>query len=864
MAKGKKKADLKISGMHCATCAVTVEDAAKSLGKGVEAKVNFGNDTAQVEFDPDMVSLREIEAAIRGAGYEVIQEELIIRVGGMMCATCVETIEKALSSLPGVLQARVNLATEKAYLTYNSSVSSVEDMKGVIEEAGYQYLGIAEDLSPEAEEKARQRDLSDKLRRFSVGFAVSIPLFILMFIPLQVPMHTLSWFMLVVSTPVFFYVAYPIFRAARTALRNRTLNMDVMYAMGTGVAYGASVLGTLGIVLTHDFMFYDTAIMLASFLLLGRYLEARAKGRTSEAIRTLVGLRPRTALVIRDGNETETAIEDVATGDLVIVKPGGKIPVDGEVIMGESYVDESMITGEPLPVLKQKGSKVIGGTLNTNGIFNFRTEKVGKDTVLAQIISLVEEAQATKPPVQRIADVAVSYFIPVVLLIAIGAFAAWYFLMGATLLFALTALISVLVVACPCALGLATPTAVTVGVGRGAELGILIRNGEVLEVADHLTTVLFDKTGTLTRGKPAVTDVVPVGIDDRTLLSLASSVERNATHPLADAIVRKAEEMRVPVEQSGEFITFGGKGVAARVLGEEVLVGNRVLLAEKSVEIPTETDQQIIRLEEEGRTAVLVAVAGRIAGIIGIADTVKETTAEAIRDLTDMGLSVAMITGDNKRTADAVGRQVGISRIIAEVLPQDKEREVKALQGAGDVVAFVGDGINDAPALARADVGIAIGSGTDVAIESGDIVLIKDDLIDAVAAIQLSRKVMSRIKQNIFWAFAYNSVLNPAGCGSSVPVYRVHIQPGACSVCNGSEFCDRGIPLPPVEKVYTPCKEREESEVKGMAIDPICKMTVDEKTAKFTSEFKGRTYYFCAPGCKKKFDTDPAKYAEMA
>ncbi|HPW11480.1 MAG TPA: copper-translocating P-type ATPase, partial [Methanoregulaceae archaeon] len=459
----------------------------------------------------------------------------------------------------------------------------------------------------------------------------------------------------------------------------------------------------------------------------------------------------------------------VATGDLVIVKPGGKIPVDGEVTGGESYVDESMITGEPIPVLKQIGSKVIGGTLNTNGIFTFRTEKVGKDTVLAQIISLVEEAQATKPPVQRIADVAVSYFIPVVLLIAIGAFAAWYFLMGATLLFALTALISVLVVACPCALGLATPTAVTVGVGRGAELGILIRNGEALELADHLTTVLFDKTGTLTRGKPAVTDVVPADVDDLTLLSLAASVERNASHPLADAIVRKAGEMRVPIEQSGEFITFGGKGVAARVLGEEVLVGNRVLLAEKSVAIPTEIDQQIIRLEEEGRTAVLVAVAGRVAGIIGIADTVKETTAEAIRDLTDMGLSVAMITGDNKRTAEAVGRQVGISRIIAEVLPQDKEREVKALQGAGDVVAFVGDGINDAPALARADVGIAIGSGTDVAIESGDIVLIKDDLIDAVAAIQLSRKVMSRIKQNIFWAFAYNSVLIPLAAGVLYP-----------------------------------------------------------------------------------------------
>ena len=767
--KGMRKADIRISGMHCATCAVTIEDAVGSLGKGTTAKVNFGTDSARIEFDPDLVSLREIEAVIKGAGYDVIHDEVIIRVGGMMCATCVETIEKALSSFPGVIHARVNLATEKAYVTYNPSVTSIEEMKGAIENAGYQYLGVAEDLSLEAEERARERDLSDKFRRFSIGFAVSIPLFLLMFIPLPVGMHTLSWFMLVVSTPVFFYVAYPIFRAALSALRNRTLTMDVMYAMGTGVAYGASVLGTLGIVLTHDFMFYDTAIMLASFLILGRYLEARAKGRTSEAIRKLVGLRPRTALVLRDGNETEIAIEDVAAGDLVIVKPGEKIPVDGEVVDGESYVDESMITGEPIPVLKSKGSKVVGGTLNTNSIFTFRTEKVGKDTVLSQIITLVEEAQATKPPVERIADVAVSYFIPIVLTIAISAFLLWYLVLDSSLLFALTALISVLVVACPCALGLATPTAVTVGVGRGAELGILLRNGEALEVADRITTVVFDKTGTLTRGKPEVTDLIPFGIDERTLLSLAGSVEKNATHPLAEAVVRKAEELHVPLESSPEFTTFAGKGVIARVLGEEVLVGNRVIFAERNIVIPPELDQQIIRLEETGRTVVLVAVAGNNAGIIAIADTVKKTTPEAIQELKDMGLSVAMITGDNKRTAEAVGGQVGISRVIAEVLPEDKEREVKSLQAAGSVVAFVGDGINDAPALARADVGIAIGSGTDVAIESGDIVLIKDDLLDVAAAIQLSRKVMGRIKQNIFWAFAYNALLIPLAAGILYP-----------------------------------------------------------------------------------------------
>ncbi len=765
----KITADLKISGMHCATCSLTIDDAIAGIGKGTTAQANFGTDSARVKFDPAQVTLEEIEKVVRAAGYDVINDEVVLKVGGMVCATCVETIEKALSALPGVLQARVNLATEKAYVAYNASVTSLDDMKSAIEAAGYQYLGVAEELSLEAEEKARRKDLSEKMRRFTVGFAVSIPLFILMFLPLPVSMETLSWFLLIISTPVFVYVASPIFRAAGNALRNRTLNMDVMYAMGTGVAFGASVLGTLGIVLTREFMFYDTAIMLASFLILGRYLEARAKGKTSEAIRTLIGLRPKTATVIREGTETEIAVEDVAVGDILVVKPGEKIPVDGEVTGGGSYVDESMISGEPIPVLKEKGSPVIGGTLNTNGSFTFRADRIGKDTALAQIIRLVEEAQASKPPVQRIADVAVSYFIPVVLIIAFSAFSIWYFALDATLLFSLTALISVLVVACPCALGLATPTAVTVGVGRGAELGILVRNGEALEVADHLTAVVFDKTGTLTRGKPEVTDIIATGIDERTLLAIAAGVEKNSSHPLAEAVVRKAGTVGVPPEPSVEFTTFGGKGVFARVLGEDVLIGNRTLMTERGVIIPPETEEKVTTLERDGKTVVIVAVAGVSAGIIAIADTIKETTPDAIRELEGMGLSVAIITGDNQRTAAAVARQVGIRTVISEVLPEDKAREVEELQKGGGVVAFVGDGINDAPALARADVGIAIGSGTDVAIESGDIVLIKDDLLDAAAAIQLSRKVMQRIRQNIFWAFAYNTALIPLAAGLLYP-----------------------------------------------------------------------------------------------
>jgi P-type Cu+ transporter len=778
----KKKAEIKISGMHCATCAINIEESLSKLDAVSKAQVNFGTDTAHVEFDPAKVSLAEINKAVKDAGYEVINREVTVKVGGMMCATCVQTIEAALRALPGVVVANVNLATEKAYVTYNPSVSGPGDMKKAIEDAGYQYLGIAGEVSEEAEKLARERDLHDKLMRFSIGFAVSIPLMIAMWVPLPISMHLLGYIMLGISAPVFAYVAYPIFRAASMALRNRTLNMDVMYAMGTGVAFVSSVMGTFGVVLTHEFMFYDTAIMLAAFLMLGRYLEARAKGRTSEAIKKLMGLHPKTATVIRNGTETDIPIEDVAIGDIVVVKPGAKVPVDGEVVAGESYVDESMITGEPVPPLKKKGNRVVSGTINQNSVLSVVAQKVGKETVLAQIIQLVEDAQGSKPPVQRIADTAVTYFIPVVLVIAALAFVVWLIILHSTLLFALTAFISVLVIACPCALGLATPTAVTVGVGRGAELGILIRNGEALEVAEKVTTVIFDKTGTLTKGKPDVTDVLPVGIPEETLLSLAAAVEKDSQHPLAQAVVRHAAKTGVKIEPAAKVDTIGGKGVAAVVLGEEVLVGNRVFLQEKGVQVPADMESRITGFEQEGKTAVLVATGGQLAGVIAIADTLKETTAEAIRKLTAKGLHVVMVTGDNRRTAEAIGRRIGIDRVIAEILPQDKAREVKALQATGEIVAFVGDGINDAPALAQADVGIAIGSGTDVAIESGDVVLIRDDLLDVVAAIELSGKVMRRIRGNIFWAFAYNTALIPVGAGVLYPFFGIMVSPALAAL----------------------------------------------------------------------------------
>jgi Cu+-exporting ATPase len=773
--KNKKRTELKISGMSCAICATTIEKSILSLEGVSYAQVNLGTETATIEYDSTKLKLTDIEKAVTDAGYEVINEGVNLKIGGMTCAMCVKTIENALVRLDGIVSANVNLGTQKAYVTYNPGITTVPEMKKAIEDAGYEYLGMEGEDTEDLEEIAREKDLRKKRNRFIVGFAVGIPLMILMHLPVDFP--SMAYFMMVVSTPAFVYVSYPIFSAAYRALKNRNLNMDVMYSMGIGVAFISSIMGTFEFVLTRDFLFYDTAIILASFLTIGRYLEAKAKGKTSQAIKKLMGLQPKTAYVIRDNNEIKIPIEDLLINDIVVVKPGEKIPVDGPVVGGESYVDESMITGEPIPVLKKKGDNVVGGSLNKNSIIRFEARKIGKDTVLSQIIRLVEQAQGSRPPVQRIADRAVSYFIPVVLAIAILSFIFWYFISDETLLFALTILISILVVACPCALGLATPTAVTVGIGRGAELGVLIKSGEALEISEKLTTIVFDKTGTLTQGKPDVTDIVGTGIDDKELLRMAASVEANSQHPLAEAVVLKAEEMGIEIKQSENFDTFQGKGVVAKVEGKEVLVGNRALLSEKNISYSEDFEKEILRLEDEGKTAILIAIDGRICAAIAIADKLKKWTKDAIKEFKEMKYDVIMITGDNARTADRVAEQIGIKDVYSEVLPQDKADVVKGFQESGKVVAFVGDGINDAPALAQADVGIAIGSGTDVAIESGEIVLMKDDLMDCVCAVQLSKKVMSRIKQNIFWAFAYNMALIPVAAGVLYPFFGITFRP---------------------------------------------------------------------------------------
>jgi Cu+-exporting ATPase len=775
--KAKDKAKIKISGMSCASCALNIEKSLKNLEGVGEAQVNLGTEEATVEYDSKKLNLSQLESAVEDAGYGVLNEKVTIKIGGMSCAMCVQAIEDALNKISGVRQVTVNLAAEKAYIIYNPEITSIKDMRNVIEDLGYDYLGIwGEETGEDQEEEAREKDLRAKRNRFIVGFAFSIPLVVLFYSGVMLPIP-MSYFMLLVTIIPFIYVSYPIFKAAYRSLRNKALNMDVMYSLGIGVAYGSSLLGTFNIVLTPDFMFYDTALMLAAFLMLGRWLETRAKGRTGVAIKKIIGLQAKNATLLRNGDEVKVPIDDVQLGDFLKVKPGEKVPVDGEVLEGESYVDESMITGEPIPALKMAGSDVVGGTINQNGVLKFRADKIGRDTILAQIIRLVEDAQGSKPPVQRIADRAVTFFIPAILTIAIVSFIVWYFLFGSNLLFALTVLISILVVACPCALGLATPTAVTVGIGRGAELGILVKNGEALEISEKLTTVLFDKTGTLTKGKPEVTDIIGIEIDDKTLLSLAASVETNSDHPLAEAMVVKARDNDINLEDSDDFDTYVGKGVVATVKGKRVLIGTRRLLDGHEIKISDLNEEKISKLEGEGKTTVLVAIDDNLSGIIAVADTLKDNTPKAIAELRKMGLQVAMITGDNHKTAHAIASQIGIEKVLAEVLPQDKSDEVKRLQDEGEVVAFIGDGINDAPALAQADVGIAIGSGTDVAIESGEIVLIKDDLLDAVAGVQLSRKVMGRIKLNLFWAFAYNVVLIPVAAGLLYPAFGIIFRP---------------------------------------------------------------------------------------
>ena len=767
------KADIKINGMSCVMCSGAVEKAVRALHGVSRAEVNLGAEIAAVDYDPAQVNLDDISRAITEAGYEVVTERSIVNIGGMTCVMCVKAVEKALNGVTGVVKAEVNLGAEQAHIDYFPCLAGPGEFKAAIEAAGYDYNGLAGQESGDDDE-AKSAELRAKLIKALVGLFFGFGLMAAHHRWIDIPGFN-AYIQLIIAAPVFYYTAREIFGAAWRALKNRNLNMDVMYAMGIGVAFGASLLGTFEIVLTRQFLFYDSSLMLAAFLTLGRFLEGRARGKTSQAIKALIGLKPKTALVFRDGREVEIGAEEVVVGDVIIVKPGQKIPVDGEVVDGKSHVDEAMITGEPIPVSKGRGDKVVGGTINKEGLIHFRAAKVGRDTVLSQIIALVREAQGSKPPVQRIADKVVGWFIPFVLIVAVGAFLIWYFLAGAGLLFALTTLIAVLVIACPCALGLATPTAVTVGLGRGAELGILIKNGQALEVPDKLAAVVMDKTGTITKGRPEVVDLV--SLDDQLppekALSLAAGLEKNSRHPLAEAVVNRAQADQVSPAKVLDFHTVDGKGVAGTWEGQPIILGNRAMFEDKGLTWP----EKATELETKGRTAAALAVGDRPVLLFGVADDLKPDSKRAVAEFKAMGLKTILLSGDNARTARAVGAEVGVDEVLAEVLPADKAAKIKELQARGMVVAFVGDGINDAPALAQADVGLAIGSGADAAVESGDIVLMKDSLIDAVAAVQLSRKVMTRIKQNLFWAFAYNTALIPLAAGAFYPWLGLTFKP---------------------------------------------------------------------------------------
>ena len=870
-----EKVRIHVTGMTCTTCAATIE---KGLAKtpGVEeAKVSFASEQASIAYDPERVNLGTLKETISRIGYNAATLKSVFPVRGMTCASCVARVEQALSGVPGVVEANVNLASEKVTVEYLEAVQ-LSDLKRAVADAGYELGGEAETLEDVA--TASQREIKSLRNRFIFATAIGLLILGLGFGPSFPGKPYLLWML---ATPAQFWAGWRFYRGMWGALKHLTADMNTLIAVGTSAAYAYSVLAVVFPVFftageLEPLLYFDTSAMIIALILLGRFLEARAKGQTSEAIKKLIRLQPRTALVIRDGEEMEIPAEEVQVGDLITVRPGERVPVDGIVNQGYSSVDESMITGESIPAEKKVGDKVIGATINKTGSFQFKATKVGKDTMLAQIIRLVEEAQGSKAPIQRLADIIASYFVPIVIGIALVTFITWYFVGPApAFTFALLNFIAVLIIACPCALGLATPTAIMVGTGKGAENGILIRSAEALERAHRINTVLLDKTGTLTQGKPLVTEIIAAeSFSEEDVLRLAASAERRSEHPLAEAIVRAASDRKLKLQSVTDFRAIPGKGVEASVGGKKLILGNLVLMKDKKLAL-NGLEKEAGRLWEEGKTVMFLGMDGKVIGIVALADTLKPGAREAVGTLHRLGIEVAMLTGDNRRTAEAIAREADIDRVIAEVLPEHKAQEVKKLQGEGKAVAMVGDGINDAPALAQADIGVAIGTGADVAIEAADITLISGDLSGIVNAIYLSKRTLRTIKQNLFWAFAYNTSLIPVAAGV------LFIAFGRTGVPSGLHFIlgDYGFLNPILAAAamatssltvvfnslrlrrFKPARLTDMNEGgEPMAIDPVCKMEVKESEAAATSEYQGEKYYFCAVACKKAFDQNPEKY----
>jgi Cu+-exporting ATPase len=810
-----RKATFQVTGMTCASCAAGIEATLSRLPGAASVQVNSATEKASVEYDPALLDEKTMIEKIRGRGYGVVTPRYDVGVTGMTCAACAARIERGLRSLPGVLDANVNLALNRASVVYNQAELGPGEIRAKIVGTGYGAFELEEGGRAEKDERARE---ITRLRLLFVASVVfSAPLVVYMLAMLFNARNFLPqflfnpYFQFAVATPVQFWPGLFFYKDAYFALKNKSANMAVLIAMGTSAAYIYSVWATFW---GHRDVYFETGALIITLVLLGKMLEAVAKGRTSEAIKKLMGLRPKTARVIRNDVEVEILVDEVAVGDLVLVRPGEKIPVDGVVLEGNSAVDESMLTGESLPVDKAPGDEVIGATINTLGLLKMQATKVGRDTALAQIIRIVEEAQGSKAPIQRMADIIASYFVPVVVGIAILAFLSWFFVFDpGNFTRALMAAIAVLVIACPCAMGLATPTSIMVGTGRGAESGILIKGGEYLESTYRLNAIVMDKTGTLTRGHPSVTalSLAPgMTLTREEILRLAGRTEAGSEHPLARAVVEYARANIGEVQVAEEFQAVPGRGVLATVDGYRAAFGNARFMSEQGID-RTGMDKSTEALENQGATAMYLALDGAVAAVFGVADTLKENAAEVVAELKEMGIEVWMITGDNRRTAQAIARQAGVDNVLAEVLPEDKAREVARLKETGKLVGMVGDGINDAPALATADVGFAIGTGTDVAIEAADITLMSGDLRGIAASIRLSRATIRNIRQNLFWALIYNTIgipiafaglLNPVIAGAAMAFSSVSVVSNSLRMKRFDPFARKGGPKCPQAMVY--------------------------------------------------------------